>query len=80
MGDIYIRLRGNAATGDREVMVEYESDPDMTQMEHEQRHREIVELLIKEGTITREETDEIIFQERQRKLAEDESAAEGQAG
>lgn len=64
MGDIVIRLRGNVASGAREVVVEYDSDADLTTLEHEQRHREIVERLVAGGVITREEAPAIVFQER----------------
>ncbi|MCC7490977.1 MAG: hypothetical protein IT204_01440 [Fimbriimonadaceae bacterium] len=55
MGEIRIRLRGNATTGEREVVVEYDSAADRTRLEHEQRHREIVEQLVRAGVVTREE-------------------------
>ena len=64
MGDIVIRLRGNAATGEREVLVDYEASPDATRLEHEQRHREIVERLVLEGMITREEVGAVVLRAR----------------
>ncbi len=38
-------------TGGKEIVVEYESDPDALPYEHEQRHREIVEMLVGKGVI-----------------------------
>lgn len=78
MGDIVIRLRGSARTGHREVLVDYESDPDLTHQEHERRHREILERLVIQGTITREEAEEAVFVEHPRPLTERERLSEGQ--
>lgn len=76
MGEIRIRLRGNARTGEKEILVEYDSDPDQTTLEHERRHRAIVERLIAEGTITREEAPRIIFTERDPARPEADAASE----
>lgn len=79
MGEITIRLRGNVESGERQVVVEYESDPDRTTLEHEQRHREIVELLIRDGVISRDEVDQVVFEERRREHLDEQRAREGQA-
>jgi hypothetical protein len=78
MGDIIIRLRGNAKTGEREIVIHYESDDDRTPMEHEQRHREIVEMLVREGVITREDRPPIVFEEQPQAETEARRIAEGQ--
>lgn len=80
MGDITIRMRGDARTGRKEILVEYESAPDATPMEHERRHREIVELLVREGAIGRDEAGDIVFRDRAGARVEGEAAAEGEAG
>ena len=51
MADIRIRFRFDVETGGKEIVVEYESDPDALPYEHEQRHREIVEMLVGKGVI-----------------------------
>ena len=80
MGDITIRLRGNLKTGEKEVVVEYDSAPDATPLEHERRHREIAELLVKDGAVSREEVETIVFEERSERHAAGEAASEGQSG
>lgn len=80
VGEITIKMRGNVRTGHKEVVVEYDSDPDLTRAEHERRHREIVELLVKDGTVSREAAAEIVFEERSQQHAQDEPTAEGQVG
>lgn len=79
MGDILIRLRANVATGERQIVVDYESDPDRTPLEHEERHREIVELLVRDGVITRDQARQVVFEERAPAAGEPERAREGQA-
>ncbi len=56
------------------------SDPAMTRLEHEQRHREIVEALVRDGHLQREAAAEVVFEERRREQPSGEAAAEGQAG
>ena len=51
MADIRIRFRFDVETGAKEIVVEYDSDPDALPYEHEQRHREIVEMLVGKGVI-----------------------------
>ncbi len=80
MGDITIRLRGNRNTGEKDLVVEYESPPDATPLEHERRHREIVELLVREGAITRDDVEDIVFEQRHHRESAGEAAAEGQGG
>ncbi len=70
MGDIVIRLRANIRTGQREIVVDYESDPDMTLQEHEQRHRAIAEGLVRGGVLTRDEVEDIVFEPRQPQAAQ----------
>mgnify|MGYP000874278914 CR=1 FL=1 len=62
MGDITIRLRANRTTGEREVVVAYDSDEDMTSLEHEKRHRDIVEQLVRDGVITRDQLDAVHYE------------------
>lgn len=78
MGDILIRLRGNTLTGRREIVIDYESDDDLTQAEHEQRHRQIVEQLIREGHITRDDVEDLVFDDRRETRSEGQQSAEGQ--
>lgn len=62
MGDITIQLRANRVTGDREVVVSYDSDEDQTTLEHERRHREIVEQLVLDGIVSRDQAGTVRFE------------------
>jgi hypothetical protein len=46
MAEVTIRLRHNPRTGEREVVIHYESDSDALPHEHERDHRAIAEQLI----------------------------------
>ena len=56
MGDINIRFRFNTTTGKKEIVVEYDADDDALPVEHEQRHRRIVEALVGKGILKPDET------------------------
>ena len=56
MGEINIRFRFDTTTGRKEIVVEYESDSDRLPVEHEKRHREIVEQLVGRGILKPDET------------------------
>jgi len=89
MGRIRIRLLGNPKTGKKDILIEYESDADRTQLEHERRHREIVELLVGRGVLKEDELGEVRVErvapqeqvarrlEELQEEAESESLAEG---
>jgi hypothetical protein len=49
--EIKIHLRFNTETGKKDIVIEYDSEDDAMPYEHEQRHREIVELLIGKGVL-----------------------------
>ncbi len=55
MPDITVRFRFDTTTGEKEIVVEYEGEDDRLPVEHERRHREIVERLVGAGTLTAEE-------------------------
>lgn len=46
MAEVTIRLRHNPNTGEREVVIHYESDSDMLPHEHERDHRALAEQLL----------------------------------
>lgn len=46
MAEVTIRLRHNPRTGEREVVIHYESDSDALPHEHERDHRALAERLI----------------------------------
>ena len=46
MAEVTIRLRHNPRTGEREVVIHYESDRDALPHEHERDHRALAEQLI----------------------------------
>ena len=59
MADIKIKFRFDIETGQKEILVEYEADPDAMPYEHEQRHREIVEALVGKGVIGEDEAERV---------------------
>ncbi len=59
MGEIYIRFSFNTQTGEKEIIIEYESDADMTTLEHEHKHRDIVEQLLGKGIIEENDMERI---------------------
>lgn len=46
MAEVTIRLRHNPRTGEREVVIHYESDRDALPHEHERDHRALAEQLL----------------------------------
>ncbi len=46
MAEVTIRLRHNPKTGEREVIIHYESEGDALPHEHERDHRELAEELL----------------------------------
>ncbi|MCB9751332.1 MAG: hypothetical protein H6713_15250 [Myxococcales bacterium] len=46
MAEITIKLRHNPKTGERELIIGYESEGDALPFEHEREHRELVEALL----------------------------------
>ena len=59
MGEIYIKFSFNIETGEKEIIIEYEAEPDMTTVEHERKHRAIVEQLLGKGIIGKSELNRI---------------------
>lgn len=60
MGQITIKLRANKETGKKDIVLEYESEEDMTGWEHEKRHKRILEDLIGKGVLEEGEFGEVI--------------------
>jgi len=56
MGEFTVRFKFDTTTGQKEIVVEYESDDDALPVEHERRHRQIVESLLGQGVIKPDET------------------------
>jgi hypothetical protein len=56
MGEFTVRFRFDTTTGQKEIIVEYESEDDAMPVEHERRHREIVENLLGQGIIRPDES------------------------
>ena len=50
MAEVTIRLRHNPRTGEREVVIHYESESDLLPHEHERDHRALAEALVRVGT------------------------------
>ncbi len=59
MGDINIRFTFDTTTGKKEIVIEYDSDSDATPVEHERRHRRIVEQLVGQGVLKPEEAENV---------------------
>ncbi len=76
MADITIRFRFDVETGKKEILVEYEADPDALPYEHEQRHKEIVELLVGRGVIGAEEAGNVVVERIEPKTPEGARPAE----
>lgn len=55
MGEFTVRFKFDTTTGRKEIVVEYESDADALPVEHEKRHRDIVEELLGKGIIKPDE-------------------------
>jgi len=56
VGEFTVRFKFDTTTGRKEIVVEYESDQDALPVEHEKRHRQIVEQLLGQGIIKPDET------------------------
>lgn len=59
MGQIKISFVYDPKTGKRDLMVDYESDPDRLPAEHERDHRRIVERLVGRETVQEGGTERI---------------------
>jgi hypothetical protein len=57
---ITIKLRYNKRTGKKDIVIEYESEEDMTGWEHEKEHKRIVEELVGKGVLEDEEFGQVI--------------------
>lgn len=60
MGQIIIKLRANRETGKKDIVIEYESEEDMTGWEHEKRHKRVLEELIGAGVLEEGEFGQVI--------------------
>jgi len=49
--EIKIRMRFNEETGEKEIFISYEGEGDSTPIEHERRHRAVVEELLGKGIL-----------------------------
>lgn len=59
MADIMIRLVFNRETGKKDIVIDYESDDDALPIEHEKRHRQIVEELLGKGILEPNEVGDV---------------------
>jgi hypothetical protein len=60
VGQIIIKLRANRETGKKDIVIEYESDEDMTGWEHEKRHKRVLEELIGAGVLEEGEFGQVV--------------------
>lgn len=49
MGEIRISFRYNEKTGEKDIVVDFESDSDLMRHEHEKKHRQFIGQLIPDG-------------------------------
>lgn len=56
---VTIRYEVDPETGERTIVVSYQSEPDALPMEHEEEHRELVEKLVEGGLIGAAEAGEV---------------------
>lgn len=59
MADITVRMIFNRKTGKKDIWIDFESDEDALPVEHERRHREIVEHLLGQKLVTAEELGQV---------------------
>lgn len=55
MASLTIRLQVDPGTGKKNVIIKYDSDADALPQEHEEQHRQLVDALIKNGTLKAED-------------------------
>jgi hypothetical protein len=65
MAEMTIRLRCDAATGKKDIIVSLHSDEDALPHEHEQQHKALVEKLIHGGLLKASEVGQIIVEREQ---------------
>lgn len=61
MAEMTIKLRVNPVTGQYEVKVDLESDPDALPFEHEELHRRVVSKLLQSGILPADGRPEVII-------------------
>lgn len=60
MADILVRMRFNIDTGKKDILIDYDSDDDALPIEHEKRHREVVQHLLGKGILQPNEVGEVV--------------------
>jgi hypothetical protein len=55
MRDINIKMIFNKETGEKEIFIDYEKDRSSLPLEHEKRHRQIIEILLGKGILKPED-------------------------
>ncbi len=76
MAEVTIRLRHNPETGERELVVAFESDSDALPFEHEQDHRGAVEALLGASVTQLQQAAEVSREEQPEAAAEEQAARE----
>ena len=67
MAEMTIRLRCDAETGKKDIVISLSSDDDALPHEHEQQHKTLVEKLIEGGMLKASEVGEIIVEREEKK-------------
>ena len=71
MAEMTIRLRINAQTGKKDIVVSLRSDEDAMPHEHEQQHKQLVEKLIEGGVISAAEAGVLIVEREEADIVSD---------
>ena len=62
MADIEISLRFNKKTGKKDILINYESDPDTLPVEHEEEHEALVRRLLETGVLAEGEVGNVVVE------------------
>lgn len=60
MAELNIHLQIDPETGKKNLIIEYDADPDMLPLEHEDEHRRLVNEIVEGGLVKAEELGKVI--------------------
>ncbi|MBK7865404.1 MAG: hypothetical protein IPJ65_43765 [Archangiaceae bacterium] len=79
MASLTIRLQVDPQTKKKNVIIKYDSDSDALPQEHEEQHRQLVDALIKNGTLKAEDLGHIHIEREGQGTAQKPSTEEAPA-
>jgi hypothetical protein len=62
MADILVRLIFNLETGKKDILIDYDGDADALPHEHEKHHRQVVETLLGQGVLKKQDIGTVTVQ------------------